>query len=107
MFVENSKTYSVFQGKKLDVAKEEIRLVFAIFLLSGYNIQDINHICWDSGPDTYHPVSNAISRSRFELILRFWDVSDSAALNVNDKFIHSTVVKKSKRKMDTILAQIS
>ncbi|CAK1591406.1 unnamed protein product [Parnassius mnemosyne] len=87
MFVENSRRYAVFEGKHFDVTKEEIRLVLAILLLSGYNVQARNRMYWDTGIDTYHPgVANAISRSRFEQILRFMHVSDNAALDVQDKF---------------------
>lgn len=87
LLVENSNKYAVFVGKPFDVTKEEIRLVLAIFLLSGYCVHARNRMYWDTGADTYHPgVANAISRSRFEQIMRFLHVCDNAALDAEDKF---------------------
>lgn len=88
MFVDYSKKYAVLKGdESFSVTSDEIRLLLDILLLSGYRLYARNHMYWDTGSNTYlSGISNAISRYRFEQILRYLHVSDNNNLHSNDKF---------------------
>ncbi|XP_068086364.1 piggyBac transposable element-derived protein 3-like [Anabrus simplex] len=86
--VNETKRYAMFKGNhNFDVDVNEIRLLIAILLLSGYCTVARHRLYWDSGADTYHPgVAGAILRNRFEELLRYLHISDNNTLNPNDKF---------------------
>ncbi|XP_039949820.1 piggyBac transposable element-derived protein 3-like [Bactrocera tryoni] len=88
LIVLNSKKYAVYEGNdQFDVTREEMRLVIAIFLLSGYCSYARQRMFWDTGADTYHPgVANSMTRFRFEQILKYMHVSDNTLLDQGDKF---------------------
>lgn len=88
LIVNESKSYALLKGKhSFDVSCSEIKLVIAILLLSGYCSVSRHRLYWDTRCDTHHPgVSSAISRNRFEEILRYFHVNDNNALDAEDKF---------------------
>lgn len=60
------------------VTSNEIKVLLAILLLSGYNLLPRCRMYWEESPDSYNPaVSNAMSRNRFEQIMRFLHVCDN------------------------------
>ncbi len=88
LFVEHSKLYALQKdGKVFDISVGEMRLFFGILLLSGYCSYSRYRMYWDNNADVYHPgVAQAMSRNRFEEILRYLHVCDHQYLDPNDKF---------------------
>lgn len=88
LLVETSMKYAVFKGNtKFHVSLCEMKTFIAILLLSGYCGNARYRLYWDTGIDTHHQgVARAISRNRFEEILRYFHVSDNNNLIKSDKF---------------------
>lgn len=88
LIVQESKKYAMFKGNHtFNVTANEIRVFTGILLLSGYCSVARNRLYWDTGMDTHHPgVAAAMSRNRFEEILRYFHISDNNNLDVTDKY---------------------
>ena len=64
----------------------EIRTFIAILLLSGYNDRPRLRMFWEKSPDVYcEAVSNAMSRTRFEDIMKCFHICDNLNLARGDK----------------------
>jgi Transposase IS4 len=81
-----SNLYASQHSKQLGVTSEEIRLVLAILLISGYVPLVNRRMFWESGEDTHNEaVSSALPLNRFEELLRFLHVCDNNNLDASDK----------------------
>ncbi len=64
----------------------EMRLFLCIILISGYNTRPRARMYWDHGPDAHcEAIANAMTRNRFETILKCLHLSDNLNLTPNDK----------------------
>ncbi|XP_046682067.1 piggyBac transposable element-derived protein 3-like [Homalodisca vitripennis] len=88
LIVQELKNYAMFKGHHtFNVTSHEIRVFTGILLLSEYCSVARNRLYWDTGADTHHPgVAAAMSRTRFEEILRYFHVADNNNLDVTDKY---------------------
>ncbi|XP_036332246.1 piggyBac transposable element-derived protein 3-like [Rhagoletis pomonella] len=69
------------------VTTEEIKRFIGILLLSGYNHVARYRMYWEQSVDcNFHGVASAMSRNRFEELLRYFHVSDNNNLDKEDKF---------------------
>ncbi|XP_046686779.1 piggyBac transposable element-derived protein 3-like [Homalodisca vitripennis] len=86
--VDSTNIYALQSGNEsFNVSIEEMRIFMAILFLSGYCIVPRKRMYWELSPDTHHDtVSKAMSRNKFEEILRYFHVCDNANLDVSDKF---------------------
>ena len=86
-FAEYSKTYARSKGNMtFSTTPEELQTFLAILLLSGYGPVPRRRLYWSSDEDVGKDcVQSAVSRNRFEEMLRYLHVSDNAHLDVGDK----------------------
>lgn len=86
--VECTNKFALEQGKlSLPITKSELRLFFAILFLSGYNVLSRTRMYWETSEDVHNiAVSKAMSRNRFEEILRYIHFCDNSKLTSNDRF---------------------
>ena len=64
------------------LTKEELRCFLAIIMLSGYNKLPSYRHYWEDKQDTYHPlVAAAMTRNRFQQILRLLHFCDNSTFN--------------------------
>ena len=86
-FAEYSKTYAQSKGNMtFSTTPEELQTFLAILLLSGYGPVPRRRMYWSSDEDVGKDcVQSAMSRNRFEEMLRYLHVSDNAHLDVGDK----------------------
>ena len=86
-FAEYSKTYAWSKGNMtFSTTPEELQTFLANLLLSGYGPVPRRRMYWSSGEDVGKDcVQSAMSRNRFEEMLRCLHVSDNAHLDVGDK----------------------
>lgn len=69
------------------VSTEEIKRFIGILLLSGYNSVARYRMYWEQSVDcNFQGVASAMSRNRFEELLRYFHVADNNNLNPEDKF---------------------
>ncbi|XP_039281477.1 piggyBac transposable element-derived protein 3-like isoform X1 [Nilaparvata lugens] len=68
-------------------SKNEIRQFFSILFLSGYNTMARYRMYWETAEDTHHEaVSSAMSRNRFEDLLRYIHFCENVKIDKDDKF---------------------
>lgn len=68
-------------------SKNEIKLFFAILFLSGYNTMARYRMYWEVAQDTHNEaVSRAMSRTRFEDLLKYIHFCENNNLDPEDKF---------------------
>ena len=86
-FAEYSKTYARSKGNMaFSTTPDELQTFLAILLLSGYGPVPRRWMYWSSDEDVGKDcVQSAMSRNRFEEMLRYLHVSDNAHLDVGDK----------------------
>ena len=69
------------------VEKVEMRAFLAILFISGYNDLPRRRMYWEKQDDVINlAVSNAMSRTRFETIMRYLHLADNENLAQNDKY---------------------
>lgn len=74
------------KDEKFDVTSDEMLKFLAILLVSGYNPLPNRRMFWESQPDTFNVlVANAMSRNKFEKILRYLHFNDNSDINRSDK----------------------
>ena len=66
---------------------ETLKIFFAILFLSGYSVLPRLRMYWEQQPDVWNAaVATAMSRKKFEDLLRYFHISDNSHLQANDKF---------------------
>jgi len=66
---------------------DEIKTFLAILLISGYSSLPRRTMYWEANPDSHNEaVAGAMSRNRFDDLMRFLHVSDNANLDSTDRF---------------------
>jgi len=89
LILKETIRYAVSKGQiNFVLSGNELKIFLAILFISGYNTVSHRRMYWESAKDAYHPgISNAMSRNRFEEILRYFHVGDNAKIDANaDKF---------------------
>ncbi|POS81714.1 hypothetical protein EPUL_006555, partial [Erysiphe pulchra] len=84
---EQTNLYALFKNSPNPyISKSDIKCVFAIFVLSGYNSLPGRRFYWDSQSDMHNAlVCNAMRRNRFEQCLRFLHCADNNNEDSSDK----------------------
>ena len=71
----------------IDITLSDVKCFLGILLLSGYLGVPRWRMLWEVSSETFNAcVSNAMRRTQFENIKRFFHCSDNATLNTGDKF---------------------
>ena len=89
--LEIIKTYTIkYTSKKLnftfDITIDELKVFFAIILLSGYVKCRSRKMYWESTPDTHNEtVSNAMTRNWFDEIMKYIYCYDPDDTNESDR----------------------
>lgn len=85
---QNSLLYATSKGKvKFILKTEELKIVIGILLLSGYLTPTKRRLFWSSSSDTNNAlVTSAMSRNRFEEILKFLPISNHNHQLENDRY---------------------
>ena len=89
--LEIIKTYTIrYANKKLNftfnLTIDELKVFFSIILLSGYVKSRSRKMYWESTPDTHNEaVSNAMTRNRFDEIMKYIYCYDPDEANENDR----------------------
>ena len=66
---------------------QEIRVFMAILLVSGYNQVSRRCLHWSRDADVRNEaIANAMTRDRFDMLVRYVHLCDSASLGESDKF---------------------
>jgi len=66
---------------------DEIRTLFAILLISGYNYLPRRTMYWEVSPDCHNEaISSAMSRNRFDELMRYLHLADNLKLDSSDRF---------------------
>ena len=88
LIVEQSNVYCQFKNLTAPpVTKEEIKVFFAILVVSGYNPHPSKADFWTNGDDLRNTaVYMAMRRNRFDHIMRILHFKDNTQLNVDDKY---------------------
>ena len=74
------------KGKRSFTDANEMRLFFAILLLTGYNQSPRRKMYWQDSSDVLNTaMSSAMSRNRFEELLSVLHLSDNMKLDTSDK----------------------
>lgn len=86
-FAEFSKTYARSKGNMtFATTSEELKTFLAILLLSGYSPVPRRRMYWSSDEDVgKDAVQAAMSRNRFDEMMRYFHVSDNTLLDATDK----------------------
>jgi hypothetical protein len=87
--VENTVKYAreVKGDHAFELDSETFRLFLAILLLSGYSVRPRRRMYWELQEDVHNDaVSKAMTRRRFEEILRYCHIADNDQLLATDKF---------------------
>lgn len=70
-----------------DTNVDEIRTLFAILLISGYNYLPRRTMYWEVSPDCQNEaISSAISSNRFDELMRYLHLADNLRLDSSDRF---------------------
>lgn len=87
MIVQFSITYARSKGNhSFSVNSGEMRTFLAILLLSGYNTVPRRRMYWSQNDDVRNvAVVSAMTRDRFDDIMRYLHLSDNARLDAEDK----------------------
>lgn len=85
--LDETRKYALFKNyQDPHITLDEIKCVFGIFILSGYNRKPGRRFYWDSKADMEHPmVKNAMRRNRFEQVLQFLHLADNNSPDQMDK----------------------
>ena len=83
--VQQSNLYGQQQNKTLNITKEELHVVFGVFLLSGYAKFPNKRLYWSREKDTPEIVKEAIRCNRFEDIIHHVHFNDSQQIKRNNK----------------------
>lgn len=88
MIVEQSIKYASTKGNHtFTTSKEEIRVFIAILLVSGYNTIPRRRMYWSLDTDVRNEtIADAMTRDRFDTIMRFIHIADNTLLDTDDKF---------------------
>jgi len=89
LFLRNTVKYAREQkgDHSFQLDEETLKLFLAILLLSGYAVLSRRRMYWEQQPDVLNEaVSRAMSRKKFEDILRNFHVADNKDLEKADKF---------------------
>lgn len=87
MFVTYSNLNALQKNNTGNITKEEIKHLFAIFLLRAYIPVPRRRMFWENSRNIHNEVvSNALSRDRFEYIFSNLHCCDNANLEKSDKF---------------------
>lgn len=88
MIVQQSIHYAGLKGNhSFRTSPQEIRVFFAILLISGYNTVPRRRMYWSRDDDVRNlEIANAMSRNRFDTLVRYVHLSDNNNLDVEDKF---------------------
>lgn len=66
---------------------DELRTFIAVLLISGYTNVPRRHMYWEQSSDVFNEaISTAMSRNRFDELMRYLHVSDNLHLDVADRF---------------------
>lgn len=86
--VNSTNLFALQSGNEhFQITNQDMRLFIAILFLSGYCTVPRKRMYWETSEDTHHEsVSKAMSRTKFEDILRYIHVCDNSALDQTDKF---------------------
>ena len=69
------------------VSINELRVFFAIFIVSGYNSLPSTSLYWSHDPEVHNKaISNAMRRNRFDTIKKCLHFNDTDNLDKNDKY---------------------
>ena len=86
IIVHETNRYASQKNRELRVTREEMKVVFGVFLISGYVSYPRRRLFWETGRDTRHDmVSSAIRRHRFESIFTNLHFADNHTLSQSDK----------------------
>ena len=86
--VEMTNLYAMREKGIMDFRtdNDEIRTFIAILLLSGYNSRPRMRMYWEKGPDvSCEAVASAMSRTRFEQLMKCFHLCDNLELREGDK----------------------
>ncbi|GFS07008.1 PiggyBac transposable element-derived protein 3 [Elysia marginata] len=73
-------------GKQITVDADELKIVVAIIILSGYIPLARRRMFWENAEDSHNQlVSSAMTVKRFEEILSILHLADNTKLDLNDK----------------------
>jgi DNA excision repair protein ERCC-6 len=87
MLVENTNKYAMQKGSNFKTTHEEFRLFIAILFVSGYNSLPRRKMYWENMADVRNEaIASAMSRNRFDELMRFVHVADNDNLNADDRF---------------------
>jgi len=88
MIVDASNKYAGQKGNhSFNISPEELRLFFSVLFTSGYNPLLRRRMYWEHTDDVRNnAISNAMTRNRFDDIMRFLHVADNENLPTGDKF---------------------
>jgi hypothetical protein len=86
--VKSSVQYARQKGNvSFELSPDELRIFFAILFTSGYATLPSKRMYWETSPDVRNEaISNAMSRNRFEDILRNFHIANNDTLDPLDKF---------------------
>ncbi|XP_033231548.1 piggyBac transposable element-derived protein 3-like, partial [Belonocnema kinseyi] len=88
LIADQSIKYAVEKGQtQFIISENEFKIFLAILLISGYCCYPRRRMYWECAADVHQAgIANAMSRNRFEEILRFFHVCDNSNLDQSDKF---------------------
>lgn len=88
MLVTNTQLYAGSKGRHgFTTTKEEMKTFIAILLVSGYSPVPRRRMYWSFDDDIRNEaVSKAMTRDRFEEMMRYMHISDNNRLDLDDKF---------------------
>lgn len=86
--VECTNEFAVEKGNlSFTITRDELRIFFAILFLSGYNVMSRTRMYWELSEDVHNnAVANAMSRNRFEDVMRYLHFCKNAELKNDDRF---------------------
>lgn len=109
MIVEYSMMYAGSKGKHtFSTDANEISVFIAILLISGYSTVPRRRMYWSLDPDVRNDaIADAMTRDRFDEIMRFTHVSDNNDLDPTDKFskVRPLLTKLNERFMQYFLKE--
>ena len=87
MIVDCSITYARSKGNNtFTTSADEIRCFLGILLVSGYSPAPRFHLYWRKESDVHNEaISDTMTKTRFQEMMRYLHVSDNAKLDAKDK----------------------
>jgi len=87
LIADESRRYASEKHVDFQVNPNELRVLLGILLLSGYHPLPSRRMYWSLDSDLHVPlVANAMSRNRFDELLRYLHFKNNQNLDKNDKF---------------------